>query len=152
MRLLGSTDFAFRILLYLGRQSPDMLVNVETLAARLGGLSLNHLYKIVQDLAALGIVRTVRGAGGGVALARPPEDIRLGALIQALEQDQALVECLRGDHGDCVLDNGCHFRRFLTEAQSSFYGVLNEKTLADCLPHSRIRSVRQPRKAGSRQP
>ena len=43
------------------KQQPGEHVNVETLAQQLGGLSRNHLHKIVQDLSTLGVLRTVRG-------------------------------------------------------------------------------------------
>ena len=151
MRVLASTDFALRILMLLGRQASNAPINVETVANRLGGLSRNHLHKIVQDLAALGILRTVRGAGGGVVLAKPLEDVRLGALIQALEEDQPLVECFRDDGGDCALDCGCRLRRFFGEAQSSFYRALNERTLADCVPLERSTSAHfSPRKPAAK--
>src|SRR5208282_3013165 len=94
MRLLASTDFALRVLMRLGQQAPGEHVNVETLAQQLGGLSRNHLHKIIQNLTALGVLRTVRGAGGGVMLSVPLAEIRLGALIRTLEADQALVECI----------------------------------------------------------
>ena len=61
------------------RRDPDTQMNVERLASELGGLSRNHLHKIVQELAALGALRTVRGAGGGVILAKPLSEIRLRA-------------------------------------------------------------------------
>ena len=69
MRLLASTDFALRIVMLLGRLPSGEQMNVETIAQRLGGQSRNHLHKIVQNLAALGVLRTARGAGGGVSLA-----------------------------------------------------------------------------------
>ena len=55
MRLLHSTDLALRLLMHLAMEAPDRHHRVETLAGALGGLSRNHLHKIVQDLAALGI-------------------------------------------------------------------------------------------------
>ena len=151
MRLLASTDFALRILMLLGRRASGEPISVESVANGLGGLSRNHLHKIVQDLAALGILRTVRGAGGGVMLAKPLEDVRLGALVQALEEDQPLVECFRQDGGVCTLDCGCRLRRFLGEAHSCFYRALNERTLADCVPPERPKSSRpSPRKPGAK--
>ena len=133
MRLLASTDFALRILMALGQRSPGETVNVETLAQTLGGLSRNHLHKIVQELAALKIVRTTRGAGGGVALAKAPREVRIGALVRALESDQALVECFRADHGCCTLGPGCGLRPMLRKARERFYETLDDYTLADCL-------------------
>jgi Rrf2 family nitric oxide-sensitive transcriptional repressor len=136
MRLLASTDFALRVLMQLGQSPSDATTNVETLAQRLGGLSRNHLHKIVQELAALGVVQTIRGAGGGVMLAKPPREVRIGALVRALEADQALVECFRADHGDCALDPGCRLRPMLGKARESFYETLDRYTLADCLGRS----------------
>ncbi len=132
MRLLTSTDIALRVLMLLGRQAPGRHMNVETLARELGGLSRNHLHKIVQDLSGLGILRTVRGAGGGVLLARPLAEVRLGALVRTLESDQALVECFRADGGRCVLEPGCRLRVMLRAARECFYRSLDQHTLADC--------------------
>jgi Rrf2 family transcriptional regulator, nitric oxide-sensitive transcriptional repressor len=137
MRLLASTDFALRVLMRLGQQEPGEHVNVETLAQQLGGLSRNHLHKIVQGLTALGVLRTVRGAGGGVMLAVPLAEIRLGALTRTLEADQALVECFRADGGCCALEPGCKLRVFLRQARESFYQSLDERTLADCIGNRR---------------
>jgi len=137
MRLLASTDFALRVLMRLGQQAPGEHVNVETLAQQLGGLSRNHLHKIVQNLTTLGVLRTVRGAGGGVMLSVPLAEIRLGALIRTLEADQALVECFRADGGCCVLEPGCKLRVLLRQARESFYQTLDERTLADCIGNRR---------------
>jgi Rrf2 family transcriptional regulator, nitric oxide-sensitive transcriptional repressor len=132
MRLLASTDFALRVLMLLGRHEPGQSLKVETMADQLGGLSRNHLHKIVQDLAALGIVRTVRGAGGGVSLARPLAEIRLGWLVRTLEADQPIVECFREDGGCCAIDPGCRLRGMLRVAREAFYTSLDQHTLADC--------------------
>ena len=133
MRLLASTDFALRVLMALGQRPAGETVNVETLAQSLGGLSRSHLHKIVQNLAALGIVKTIRGAGGGVTLAKAPRAVRIGALIRALELDQPVVECFRADHGCCTLDPGCRLRPMLRKARERFYETLDDYTLADCL-------------------
>lgn len=134
MRLLASTDIALRVLIMLGRAPPRSHLSVDALARELGGLSRHHLHKIVQDLTALGVTRTVRGAGGGVMLALPPEEIRLGALVRRLEGDQALVECFRLDQGNCSLTPTCRLRGMLGSARESFYETLDRNTLADCLP------------------
>lgn len=75
MRLFASTDFSMRILMLLAHRPNGARTSVEHLSCELGGLSRHHLHKIVQDLTALGITRTVRGAGGGVALAGAPEKV-----------------------------------------------------------------------------
>ena len=137
MRLLASTDFALRVLMRLAAEPTAKPMSVEALARDLGGLSRNHLHKIVQDLAALGAVRTVRGAGGGVLLAAPPEALGVGALIRRLEGDQPIVECFRADAGTCTLSPGCRLRGFLRDAREDFYRRLDGQTVADCLPAPR---------------
>jgi len=137
MRLLASTDMALRVVMLLGRRGSGEQMNVETMAQQLGDLSRNHLHKIVQDLAALGVLRTIRGAGGGVTLAAPLEQTRLGSLIRSLESDQALVECFRADGGCCVLEPGCRLRVMLRDARESFYQSLDRQTLADCVGDQR---------------
>jgi Rrf2 family nitric oxide-sensitive transcriptional repressor len=143
MRLLASTDLALRVVMLLGRQGPGEQMNVETMAAQLGDLSRNHLHKIVQDLAALGVLRTIRGAGGGVTLAAPLEETRLGSLIRSLESDQALVECFRADGGCCILESGCKLRVMLRDARESFYQSLDQRTLADCVGDQRQEKKRE---------
>jgi Rrf2 family transcriptional regulator, nitric oxide-sensitive transcriptional repressor len=133
MRLLASTDYALRVLIALGESPSGDTINVGTLAESLGGLSRNHLHKIVQDLAALGIVKTIRGAGGGVVLAKEAGKVSIGAVIRALEEDQAIVECFRADHGCCTLEPACRLRPMLRNARESFYATLDAYTLEDCL-------------------
>lgn len=144
MRLLASTDIALRALMLLGRQEPGQSINAGQMASQLGGLSRNHLHKIIQDLAALGILRTVRGAGGGVSLAKPLADVRLGGLVRTLELDQPIVECFREDGGCCVLDSGCRLRAMLRTARECFYDSLDKHTLADCAAGRWFNSIDKP--------
>ncbi len=111
-------------------------LSVEALAEALGGLSRHHLHKIVQDLTRMGVTRTVRGAAGGVLLALPPDEIRLGTVVRQLEADQALVECFRPEASGCTLLPGCRLRGILDRSRNSFYETLDRNTLADCLPPS----------------
>jgi Rrf2 family nitric oxide-sensitive transcriptional repressor len=134
LRLLASTDFALRALMLLAHQPDDQPLNVETLSRLLGGLSRNHLHKIVQNLAAMGLVRTVRGNGGGVVLVAAPDSIKVGSLIASLEGEQPVVECFREDGGCCTLTPVCHLKGFIGGARSNFYRELDQRTIADCLP------------------
>ncbi len=142
MRLLASTDFALRVLMLLARAPGGGRVSVQTMARERGGLSRDHLHKIVQVLTALGIARTVRGAGGGVMPAVPPEKVLLGTLVRQLKSDQPVVECFRQDGGACTLMPAYRLRDMLREARDRFYNSLDAHTLADCLPGHVGRLVR----------
>ena len=131
MRLLVSTDLALRVLMRLSA-SPDTHVSTDALARELV-VSRNHLHKIVQYLTEAGLVRTIRGARGGVMLARPASDIRVGDVVRAHEEDQPLVECFRPDGGACTLLPCCGLKGMLAGAKDVFYRHLNQYTLADCI-------------------
>ncbi|RIV89727.1 Rrf2 family transcriptional regulator [Aurantiacibacter xanthus] len=126
MRLTRYTDYAMRVLLYLGRQ-PDQLSSIAEIA-RAYGVSQNHLMKVVSDLVSAGYVESVRGRGGGIRLGRPPSEINVGALIRHTEDDFDLVGC-----GACIIAPACGLTSVLDEAMAAFLAVLERYTLADVL-------------------
>ena len=130
MRLKSSTDFALRALMRLAG-APERAFSTNDMARELG-LSRHHLTKIVQALAAAGIVETRRGSGGGFALGRPAEAVTLGEVVRLLEADQALVECFRPDGGACTLTPNCRLKGRLAAAREAFLKELDDTTLAEC--------------------
>ena len=131
MRLLISTGLALRVLMRLSA-APDEHVSTDVLARELV-VSRNHLHKIIQHLTEAGLVRTIRGAHGGVMLARPASEIRICDVVRRHEQDQPLVECFRRDRGACTLLSRCRLRAVLRAAKDAFYEHLDRFTLADCV-------------------
>ena len=131
LRLLAATDVALRVLMRLGAE-PGRRRSAEELAQSVG-IPRNHVHKVIQDLAAAGLVRTQRGAGGGVDLAMAPASIRLGTVVRRFEAGQALVECFRPDGGACCLSPDCRLKGVLLQAREDFLARLDATTLADCL-------------------
>ena len=150
MRLLTSTDFALRVLMRLAA-TPDAHLSTDALARELV-ISRHHLHKIVQYLTEVGLVRTIRGARGGVMLARPADKIKVGEVIRSHEHDQALVECFRADGGACNLLPRCRLRGMLTTAKNAFYQHLDNFTLADCLVRPVRSACGQPDRKRQRRP
>lgn len=133
MRLLAFTDFGLRALMRLAAEPPGRPPLGTEALAREFGISRHHLQKVVQALVEAGVVRTLRGAKGGVTLAAPPETIRLGAVVRRLERGQALVECFRADGGGaCVLTPCCRLKGMLAGAREAFFRELDRHSLADC--------------------
>lgn len=128
MRLTQHTDLALRVLIYL-TLIEGQRATIQHIAESYG-ISHNHLMKVVHKLATLGYVRSIRGAGGGIELARKPSDVSLGELIGRIEPDFALVECFRPDN-QCVITPVCRLPRMLAEATSQFMNTLDRYTLAD---------------------
>jgi len=126
MRLTRYTDYALRVLLYLGTQ-PDKVFSIAEIA-RAYGVSHNHLVKVAHDLGKAGYVEGVRGRSGGIRLARPADQINVGAVVRHTEEDFELVEC-----GSCVIAPACGLTGALAEALAAFMAVLDRHTLADLL-------------------
>lgn len=133
MRLTQWTDYTLRVLMYCaacdGRPQPVTITEV----AESYGISHSHLTKIVQQLAAAGLLETTRGRGGGMRLMRPAVQINVGAVVRATETDFSLVECFDSATNQCRLSSHCRLQGILGEAMHSFFAVLDRYTLADLL-------------------
>jgi Rrf2 family nitric oxide-sensitive transcriptional repressor len=129
MRLTAHTDYGLRVLMTLAILH-DRVVTIDELARR-HRISKNHLMKVAQTLVRLGLVQGVRGRAGGLRLARPAAEIRMGAVTQMLEEDVALVDCLGNGPTGCVLAGACRLTGALTAALAAFFAELDKLTLAD---------------------
>jgi Rrf2 family nitric oxide-sensitive transcriptional repressor len=130
MRLTLWTDYALRTLIYVGARD-ERLSTIAEIAGSFE-ISKTHLMKIVNRLAQQGHIETVRGKGGGIRLARRPEQIGVGALVREHEEDLAVMGCL-AQSGFCRIESCCVLRRALREATLAFLHTLDGYTLADLL-------------------
>lgn len=130
MRLTTMTDYAMRLLMYLG-EHPDRLCTIGEVAQQ-HGISQPHLMKVTNRLSRAGWIETVRGKNGGMRLAHAPSDITVGAVVRDTENDLALVECM-GDRQTCTLIGRCTLPRVLSGALKKFMAHLDQFTLADLL-------------------
>ncbi|MDM0109673.1 Rrf2 family transcriptional regulator [Variovorax sp. J22R24] len=130
MRLTAMTDFALRLLMYVAQRSDRLCTIAEIAQAH--GISEAHLMKITHQLGLQGWIETVRGKGGGLRLARTPEDINLGQLVRGIEANFDLVECF-GAASTCALTGRCGLAVILDGALQRFLTHLESFTLADAL-------------------
>ncbi len=86
------SDYAVRALLGLARADGQYL-SARALAAQ-ERIPLAFLRRILQALAAAGIIATREGVGGGVRLAKRPAQIRLSDVIRLMQGPLQLTECL----------------------------------------------------------
>ncbi len=134
MHLTIFTDYTLRVLIYLGmHQHEGRLATISDIASAYG-IPGDHLRKIVHHLAKQGYVETLRGKGGGMRLARAPEQINLGEVVRGSERDQALVECFqRNKKKACSILSVCALRGILERALRAFFNELDGHTLANLL-------------------
>jgi Rrf2 family nitric oxide-sensitive transcriptional repressor len=152
MRLTTFSDYALRVLMYAAA-TEDRLITIEE-TARAYNISRAHLMKVVNILTRTGYIKGVRGRSGGFALARPPREINLGAVLRETEPDFALVECFATGN-QCIITKRCRLPNVLNEALSAFVNTLDRYTLADLMlgkrdftaPRGPIRERRGPQLA-----
>lgn len=89
----------------------------------------NHLVKVVHHLGKIGLLKTVRGRGGGISLAKPREEIRMGDVVRMTEPGFDLVDC--DAPNPCPLQGACRLKTALDAAMEGFLENLNQYTLAD---------------------
>lgn len=135
MQLTQFSDYALRILLYLGAnpaaegEKPAALLDI----SRAYGVSFSHLSKVAQQLAQLGFINAQRGRSGGLRLACPPAQINIGAVVRATETNLNIVECFHPSSNTCPITPACGTKRVLWEAREAFLNTLDGYTLADVL-------------------
>ena len=144
MHLTQYTDFGLRLLVYLA-SNPEETPSVAKVSAAFG-VSDHHMAAIAKRLVVEGVLVARRGRGGGVRLAKAPEDLRLGALVTLLERSMSLVECFDPETNTCPLAGGCLLEVALLDARAAFLAALDAHTLADVVVN-RTKLVRLLRKA-----
>lgn len=140
MKLSTRARYGTRALLDLALSGGTEPVPLKTIARR-QQISLTYLEHLVTPLVAAGIVRSVRGSRGGVALARPPRDIKMIEVIQLLEGSTAPVECIN-DPGVCPRSSTCVTRDLWSELRDAINIVLESTTLQDLCERQRKREER----------
>jgi Rrf2 family nitric oxide-sensitive transcriptional repressor len=135
VQLTRYSDYSLRVLIYLALD-PERLVTIEDIAQGYD-ISKAHLMKVVHQLGLRGYVETVRGRGGGLRLARRPEEIRVGEVVRSTEENMDLVECFDPASSQCAIEPVCGLRSVLHEALAAFLAVLDRYTLADLVARRR---------------
>jgi Rrf2 family protein len=126
-----SSELAIRAALFLAQQAPGKLSPVHEIAAHTG-VSEAYLSKVLQPLASTGLVRSFRGFGKGMKLARSPEQITLSSLINATQGPVASEACLLG-LGICSEEHPCAIHRDWVPLRNTIRDLVEKTTLADLI-------------------
>lgn len=142
MRLTLHTDYALRTLIYAAVKN-NRLVSIKEIS-NLYKISENHLVKVIHRLGKGGFIKTQRGHGGGIQLARAPEEICIGDVIRFTEEGLAVMICMskenQSKNKNCLLSAGCVLKSRMGEAQEAFLSVFDKLYLSDVVtPFERLR-------------
>ena len=140
-----------RAMLDLARSFGEAPVLMSTLAQR-QGLSRKYLHALLTALKSAGLVRGVRGPGGGFVLKRAPAKIKLSEVLHAVEGPLSLVDCV-ADHRACHRSKRCPARRVWRDLSEAIEDVLGNVTLEDMISSGdRARFRHRGRREGRRNP
>lgn len=128
MRLSSMADYAVVTMSAAARHCGGMRVSAAELAAETG-LPVPTVQKLVSRLTAAGLLRSTRGVGGGLKLARPAAAITLADIIEAVEGPIALTQCVDDARADCGLDACCAVRPHWPIVNEALRGALAQVSL-----------------------
>jgi Rrf2 family nitric oxide-sensitive transcriptional repressor len=131
MQMTRYTDYSFRVLLYLSFNK-DRIVTISEIS-EFYHISRHHLVKVVHNLSCKSYIKSSRGKGGGLMLARPPELINVGVVVRDTEPNFNLAECFQDETCDCQVKSNCGLKSIFSKAADRFMETLNEYTLADIM-------------------
>jgi Rrf2 family protein len=138
MRLSTKGRYGVRALVDIALNSDGGPVLLKDIARR-QEISAQYLEHLVAPLIRAGILRSIRGAKGGIALAKAPEEIRLSRVIEVLEGSVAPVECV-DNAALCGRSEQCVTRDVWGEIKAAVMGVLDSLTLKDLMDRQTAKS------------
>ena len=100
------------------------------------GISEHYLEQLFKKLRKAGVVQSIRGAQGGYALARPPEEITIGEILRALEGTVAPVSCAETEVS-CAYARQCVENYVYRQIREGIDRVVDNLTLSSMLMEQR---------------
>ncbi|HEY0957854.1 MAG TPA: SUF system Fe-S cluster assembly regulator [Novosphingobium sp.] len=123
MRLSSMADYAVVTMAAAARHCGGVRVSASQLAEETG-LPAPTVQKLVSRLTAAGLLRSSRGVGGGLKLARPAAAITLADIVEAVEGPIALTACVEQGRHDCTLEPACAVRPHWPAVNQALRGAL----------------------------
>ena len=128
LRISKLTDYGIVLLAQFAQLPPGGTQNAREMAEATQ-LPFPAVGKVLKTLGQAGLLESHRGAKGGYSLARPPEEISVASIIEALEGPIALMECSAGP-GHCDQERICRVRAPWQRIHSAIQATLLDVTLA----------------------
>lgn len=128
MRLSSMADYAVVTMTAAARHcgrhgAGEARVSAQQLADETG-LPVPTVQKLVSKLAAAGLLKSSRGLGGGLKLARPAAAISLADIVEAVEGPIAMAPCSVHGRHDCTLEADCTVRPHWPQVDAALRGAL----------------------------
>jgi len=141
MKLSTKSRYGLRAMIDLALHYKQGHVAVGDISKR-EDISTHYLEQILSKLRREGLLKSVRGARGGYALAKPPGKITVGRIVGILEGGIELVNCTSGTKKSfCKRIDRCLSRLVWEKLNACINEVLDSTTLADLLKEAKERGI-----------
>ena len=128
LQISRKVDYALRAMIHLASLPEGAREPLQDIAKR-NNIPREFLAKILKGLGDAGLVTAIRGPGGGVAIARPPNRISFLNVIEAVEGPIVLNVCLDSKNA-CDQSAGCSMQNVWKAGQERMLDVYRATTLA----------------------
>jgi Rrf2 family cysteine metabolism transcriptional repressor len=139
MKLSTKGRYGLRALLDLALHQGEGLVLLKDIARR-QEFSLPYLEHLIAPLVAAGVMKSTRGARGGVSLLKPPSEIKLSEVVQLLEGSITPVDCVNNPEL-CHRSTFCVTRDIWVEMKEAMSQVLDSTTLQDLVERQKEKAA-----------
>ena len=129
MRLSSLADYAVVMMAAAARHPADARLSANLLADETG-VPLPTAQKLMGRLASAGLLDSSRGTGGGFRLARPPSEVSLADIVEAVEGPIAMTNCIEGATHLCAIEGSCRVKPHLHAVNFAVRGALQGVSLA----------------------
>jgi Rrf2 family protein len=133
----------------LAKEGEGSVVPLATISAR-QNISLPYLEQLFLKMRRGGIVHSMRGPGGGYALARAAEDIRIIEIMMAVDEPVKMTRCAGDAETGCVGDNRCLTHDLWDALGEQIISFLDGVSLGDVVDNARAKEVAKARTSKSR--
>ena len=131
MQITRQADYAVRAVLHLAQiKNGDRAAT--SIVAKEQHIPPSFLAKIISQLSIAGLLHTLRGAHGGISLARNPEQITLLQVIEAIDGPIQLKACV-GREDVCTFEGNCAIRSVWCDAQNELITKLRNTNFAELI-------------------
>lgn len=139
LNITMATDYAMRAMIQLA-SLPQGGSALRTEISDRQAVPSYFMAKVLRRLVDAGLLRSTRGVRGGFSLARPPTEITMLDVVEAIEGPILLTRC-SGDQPDCPVVNGCPASLVWLRVQDQMKDTLDEVSL-ECLVGAHRRNGR----------
>lgn len=138
MKLTTKGRYAVTAMLDLAIHSQDRSITLSEISGR-QDISLSYLEQLFAKLRKAGLVKSIRGPGGGYSLLQPAEDIHVAAIIDAVNESVDVTGC--AGQSDCNGGETCLTHHLWEDLSQQIYQFLASISLAGLVERREVQAI-----------